>query len=69
MSSAAWAKESAFSSAEAEPGITGRPSSAAVCLARILSPINVMCDGLGPMKMKPCSSTMVAKSALSERKP
>ena len=51
------------------PGTVGMPSSRAVALATILSPIRRMCSGDGPMKMKPCSSTIWAKSAFSERKP
>ena len=52
-----------------EPGTSGRPSSLAVCLATILSPIMLMCCGVGPMKVKPCASTASAKRAFSDRKP
>ncbi len=51
------------------PGTVGMPSSLAVALATILSPISRMCSGVGPMKVKPCSSTICAKSAFSDRKP
>ena len=53
----------------AEPGTSGMPSSCAVCLATILSPIMRMCSGVGPMKVKPCASTISAKRAFSDRKP
>jgi len=52
-----------------EPGTSGRPSSWAVCLATILSPIMAMCCGVGPMKVKPCASAASAKRAFSDRKP
>ena len=47
----------------------GRPSSTAISLARTLSPIIERCSGEGPMKAMPCSSTMEANLAFSDRKP
>ena len=55
--------------APSEPGTTGMPSDFAVSFACTLSPITAMCSGRGPMKVKPCSSTIAANCAFSERKP
>ena len=49
--------------------MTGRPSAATVCFAVTLSPMMRRCSGDGPMKAMPCSSTMAAKLAFSDRKP
>src|SRR3981189_1742528 len=51
----------------ADPGTVGMPSRVAASLASTLSPIMRICSGVGPMKAKPCSSTMAAKLAFSER--
>ena len=51
------------------PGTTGTPSRRIASLAATLSPISRMCSGCGPMKAKPCSITIWAKSAFSDRKP
>jgi hypothetical protein len=45
------------------------PSRFAAALASILSPIMRICSELGPMKIMPCSSTISAKAAFSDRKP
>ena len=55
--------------APSEPGTTGMPSDLAASLAVTLSPISEMCAGFGPMKVRPCSSTIEAKVAFSLRKP
>jgi len=69
MSSAIRRASSAEVTAPGEPGTTGMRSACAVFLATTLSPIMAMCSGEGPMKTMPCSSTMAAKSAFSDRKP
>ena len=48
---------------------TGTPASAAISLARTLSPIDAMASGGGPTQVSPASMTARAKSAFSERKP
>ncbi len=55
--------------APGEPGTTGRPSLIAATFASTLSPIMEICSGVGPMKVKPCSSTIEANFAFSDRKP
>ena len=45
------------------------PKRTAASLACTLSPISDRCSGVGPMKVKPCSSTIEANSAFSDRKP
>ena len=52
-----------------EPGTTGMPSSTAVFLAVILSPMISMWCEEGPMKVILCSCRMRAKRAFSLRKP
>ncbi|MNY65961.1 hypothetical protein D3C86_2033180 [compost metagenome] len=57
------------STAPAEPGTTGMPSSTAVFLAVILSPMISIWCAEGPMKVTLCSVRILAKRAFSERKP
>src|ERR1700722_4275855 len=45
------------------------PSSVAACLATTLSPIIRICSADGPMKTRPCSATICANPAFSERNP
>lgn len=52
-----------------EPGTTGTPAAATVSLARILSPISVMAEAGGPMKVSPASAHARAKPAFSARNP
>ena len=52
-----------------DPGTSGTPSEAIAVLAAILSPIMRICAGEGPMKARPCASTISAKSAFSDRNP
>ena len=47
----------------------GMPCSFAARFAETLLPISRMCSGEGPMKVKPCSSTIAAKLTFSDRKP
>ena len=57
------------STAPSDPGTTGRPHSMAVFLALTLSPILVIISGDGPIQIMPCSSTLCAKSARSDKNP
>jgi hypothetical protein len=52
-----------------EPGTTGTPALATVCLARILSPIASIAAAGGPMKVRPAASQAAAKAVFSDRKP
>ena len=52
-----------------EPGTRGIPNFCAVILASILSPIHLICSGLGPIKTILWASTISAKSAFSDKKP
>ena len=52
-----------------EPGTSGTPSEVIAALAAILSPIMRIWLGAGPMKVRPCASTISANSAFSDRKP
>ena len=45
-----------------EPGTTGMPSSFAVSLAVILSPMMRICSAEGPMNLTPCSVEDVGKA-------
>ena len=45
------------------------PSFMASLRAVILSPIMLICSGVGPMKVKPCSSIISANLAFSDRNP
>ncbi len=60
---------SRLSTVPSEPGTTGMPRSTAARFAATLSPIMRMCSTEGPMKTKPCSSTISAKPGFSARKP
>jgi hypothetical protein len=69
IASAKWTASSASVTGPSEPGTTGMPAACKALRPAILSPINAICSGAGPMKVKPCSSTMVANSAFSARNP
>jgi hypothetical protein len=69
MSLAAAMASSSVVTAPSEPGTTGMPAAFTACLAVILSPIILMCSGLGPMNVKPWASTISANRAFSDRKP
>ena len=69
MSPATARASSTVSTAPSEPGTTGTPRSRIVALAATLSPMARMCSGRGPMNVIPCSSTIDAKRAFSERNP
>ena len=69
ISLAAAKASSSVVTAPSEPGTTGMPAAFTACLAVILSPIILMCSGLGPMKVKPWAPTISAKRAFSERNP
>ena len=52
-----------------EPGTVGTPASFMALIAETLLPINRMCSGCGPTKVKPASSTRSANSAFSDKNP
>ena len=49
--------------------MVGTPASSAASRARALSPISAMCSDVGPANASPASSTALANSARSDRKP
>ena len=51
------------------PGTTGTPVLIIMDLAVILSPMDVIASGEGPIKIIPASVTFLENSAFSERKP
>ncbi len=65
----AWCSNSSFDVIGPEPGIVGTPWARASRRAATLSPIKLIASGLGPMKVRPLSSTACAKAAFSARKP
>ena len=50
-------------------GRVGTPAATAAALAEILSPMDEMTSGVGPIQVRPASATAVAKAAFSARKP
>ena len=55
--------------APSEPGTTGIPAAITATLAAILSPIKRIWSAEGPINVNPCSSTISAKLAFSDKKP
>jgi len=52
-----------------EPGTTGTPALATVCLARILSPIASIAEAGGPTNAIPAAAQAAANSVFSDRNP